>query len=434
MVVGAGAGGVAAAATLQHRGYRTLLVEALPRVGGRASTIDIDGFGVSTGAQIFEIGGANAALFDELGVPLRVRRSRRPVVLRVGRFDLPLMSGPLGVLLQRLVIPVVGGLARRWGRFRPRPGDTLDDVLRRRRAPLGVRRVARNITSAMFAAEPSDVEAAVVFDYLTKPGGMVAYGVHPEGAIGPWSDLADHFSRHGGTLWLSSTATGLGFAGNGSVETVRVRRTDGTEVAVRTTWVISNVGPAATIDLAGEANLPAEYVERVRRENRPGTLITINLATREPVRRLRSLVFFGLTERMCYANAASDQVPSSAPSGWHLYCVTSTPHPASSGFDRDAEVAALEREAHEHFPELTGARVLSVAVCTGDWPGQRAILGHDQPAHTPVPNLYNVGDGARPPLGAGQSGCVESARQVADAITADQPSASPMRSASSRRT
>ncbi len=60
------------------RGYRTLLVERAAQVDGRASTVGIDGFGINTGAQIFELGGANKELFDELGVPCgpAVRPSR----------------------------------------------------------------------------------------------------------------------------------------------------------------------------------------------------------------------------------------------------------------------------------------------------------------------------------------------------------------------
>ncbi|MDT7582612.1 MAG: phytoene desaturase, partial [Pseudonocardiales bacterium] len=68
LVIGAGAGGMAAAARLNHYGYRTLLVESRDRVGGRASTVDIDGFVVNTGAVVTELGGENGRLFDEVGV------------------------------------------------------------------------------------------------------------------------------------------------------------------------------------------------------------------------------------------------------------------------------------------------------------------------------------------------------------------------------
>ncbi|RTS98689.1 FAD-binding protein [Pseudomonas aeruginosa] len=67
--IGAGAGGTSAAARLTRAGYRTLLVESLERVGGRASTRAIDGF-LCTGALAIERDGAVAELYKDLGLQL----------------------------------------------------------------------------------------------------------------------------------------------------------------------------------------------------------------------------------------------------------------------------------------------------------------------------------------------------------------------------
>ena len=61
VVIGAGAGGLFTAARLAHQGYRTLVVERLDKVGGRASTDEIDGFKVNNGAIVIEVGGINYA-------------------------------------------------------------------------------------------------------------------------------------------------------------------------------------------------------------------------------------------------------------------------------------------------------------------------------------------------------------------------------------
>ena len=50
VVVGAGAGGLCAAARLVHAGMKPVVVEALDRLGGRAATEVIDGFTVNIGA------------------------------------------------------------------------------------------------------------------------------------------------------------------------------------------------------------------------------------------------------------------------------------------------------------------------------------------------------------------------------------------------
>ncbi|MBI3692961.1 MAG: NAD(P)-binding protein, partial [Mycolicibacterium aromaticivorans] len=69
VVIGAGAGGLFAAARLAHSGFRTLVVERLDKVGGRASTDDIDGFKVNNGAIVIEVGGITEQTCAEVGAP-----------------------------------------------------------------------------------------------------------------------------------------------------------------------------------------------------------------------------------------------------------------------------------------------------------------------------------------------------------------------------
>jgi phytoene desaturase len=75
VIIGAGAGGLSAGAFLTRAGYRVLVTEQLPFVGGRGSSVQYKGFNVSTGA-----GGWLLALkdniFDPLGVPFNVRVPR----------------------------------------------------------------------------------------------------------------------------------------------------------------------------------------------------------------------------------------------------------------------------------------------------------------------------------------------------------------------
>lgn len=414
LVIGAGAGGLAAAARLQASGYRTLLVERRGRVGGRASTIEIDGFRVNTGALVTEMGGENGRLFADLGVDPGLRVPRRPVVLRVGRRDIPLMNGPTGLAVKGLLAGV-GAVSRATGR-RPRRGPTVADFLDRRRARPPVRSLARNLTSALYAAEPSDVELALLFDYLTKPGGMQSYAMHPEGAIGPWMVVARDFTARGGTLWPSSDVTALTVGADGLVDGALVRR-DGESIAVRARSVVSNAGPVATAALCPAAALPAGYQVQLAAWSRPGSLITINFASRTLLGPLEGLAFFATTRRLAYAALLTHTCPELAPPGWHLYAGACAPSPATGAFDLDAELALLRADLRANFPGYDDARELSVAVCAGeDWPAQRAIAGHDLPTSTPIANLWNVGDGVRTWTGAGQSGCVESARLVVEQI------------------
>lgn len=414
LVIGAGAGGMAAAARLQAAGYRTLLVERCDRVGARASTIEIDGFRVNTGALVTEVGGENGRLFADLGIDPGLRVPRRPVVLRVGRRDVPLMNGPTGLALQGLLAGL-GAASRATGR-RPRRGPTVADWLDRRRARPAVRSLARNLTSALYAAEPSDVELTLLFDYVTKPGGMQAYAMHPEGAIGPWSAVACDFTARGGTLWIDSDVRKLTVGADGLVDGALVRR-GSEDVAVAVNFAVSNAGPVATADLCPPEALPSDYPAQLQSWSRPGSLITINFASRTRLGPLQGLAFFATTRRLAYAALLTHTCPELAPPGWHLYAGACAPSPATGGFDLDAELALLRADLRKSFPGYDGARELSVEVCAGpDWPAQRAIAGHDLPPTTPIANLWNVGDGVRTWTGAGQSGCVESARLVVEQI------------------
>ncbi len=416
LVIGAGAGGMAAAARLNRLGYRTLLAERFDRVGGRASTVEIDGFRVNTGALIIETGGENGRLFEELGVPMGARLPAQPLVLRLGKRDVPVMNGMAGVMVQALVA-LLGITGRRFpGRLRPAPGRSLADATRRR-GPF-VRGLLRNLTSALFAAEPADVEAALLFDYLTKPKALDSYAMHPEGSIGPWRALADQFCRTGGVLWLNSDVTRLTFDDDGCVDGAIVRR-DGREVAIRTRVVVSNAGPVPTVALCGDENLPAGYAAQIRAQSAPSTLITVNFASTRPLTTVPGVVFFGPTRRLAYAANLTETCPEMAPPGWHLYAGASTPHPATGAFDAEAEIEMLKADLAEHFPGFDAAKILSVQICAGeDWPAQRAIAGRDLPQTTPIANLFNVGDGVREWATAGQSGCVHSARVVVDRIAA----------------
>lgn len=418
LVIGAGAGGMAAAARLNKAGFRTLLVEARDRVGGRASTVEQDGFLVNTGALIIETGGENGRLFADVGVSMGTRVPSQPLALRVGNRDVPLLSGVIGTLGMPLVA-LAGLVARRFIRLRPKPGESLGRKLEGRGPYL--RGLSRNITSAVFAAEPADVDAAVVFDYFTKPKALDTFGLHPDGSIGPWQALADHFEHTGGALWLNSPVTRLTFDSDGRVNGAVVQR-NGEEMEISTRVVVSNAGPVATVNLCGDEHLPAGYAQWVRSQSAPSALITVNFASEQLLTRATGVVFFGPTRRLAYAAHLTATCPEMAPPGWYLYAGTSTPHPAVGAFDVDTEVGMLKADLTEKFPGFESARILSVQVCAGEeWPAQRAIAGRDLPQTTPIANLFNVGDGAREWGSGGQSGCVQSARLVVERIARELP-------------
>src|ERR1700745_3691509 len=73
VVIGAGAGGLCTAARLAHAGLHAIVVDDKDRVGGRASTVEIDGFKVNIGAIAIELGGVFEETFRTAGAPLDIR-------------------------------------------------------------------------------------------------------------------------------------------------------------------------------------------------------------------------------------------------------------------------------------------------------------------------------------------------------------------------
>ena len=70
-VIGSGLGGLAAAATLAARGYRVILFERNPWLGGKAATLEAKGFRFDMGPTILTLPSVLGRIFAEAGRDLR---------------------------------------------------------------------------------------------------------------------------------------------------------------------------------------------------------------------------------------------------------------------------------------------------------------------------------------------------------------------------
>ena len=75
------------------------MVERLDKVGGRASTDDIDGFKVNNGAIVIEVGGITQQTCEEVGAPFDIREPSPPILYRIGGKDVDVTGGGWGFLL-----------------------------------------------------------------------------------------------------------------------------------------------------------------------------------------------------------------------------------------------------------------------------------------------------------------------------------------------
>src|SRR5262249_53055347 len=126
----------------------------------------------------------------------------------------------------------------------------------------GVHGIFRNMCASIFAVGSEDLPARVFLTYFTRKSAFKRFGFHPEGTIGLRRGLADVVESRGGQVWLSATATKIVCDGD-TVTGVEVMRAD-EKVSVAAPVVVSDIGPAATVKLLGEDNVPADCQDLVK--------------------------------------------------------------------------------------------------------------------------------------------------------------------------
>jgi phytoene desaturase len=421
VIIGAGAGGLFTAARLAHRRYRTLVVERLDKIGGRASTDNIDGFKVNNGAIVIEVGGITQQTCEDVGAPFDIREPSPPILYRIAGKDVDVTGGGWGFLLGKLTrqgAKLVKGLgAARSDSGLPEDEMTTAEWVSKYTKNEGVHGIFRNMCASVFAVGSEDLPARVFLTYFTRKSAFKRFGFHPQGTIGLWQGLADVVTSHGGEIWLSTDATKITVDGS-KVTGVRVER-DGVAIDLESTIIVSDIGPAAAVALIGAHNVPEDYRELVERGDRPTAMISVNFASQERLVDAPGLLSFAKSRRLAYVANFTDLCPEMAPAGWNLYVGTAVPKPSVGDFDEKAETELLLADLRD---EIAGfderARILNIAVTRDGWPPQRAVAGFDLPRDTPFEGLWNVGDAVKEYANGGTTACAETAQLVADAITA----------------
>jgi phytoene desaturase len=421
VVIGAGAGGLFTAARLAHRGYRTLVVERLDKIGGRASTDDIDGFKVNNGAIVIEVGGITQQTCEDVGAPFDIREPSPPILYRIAGKDVDVTGGGWGFLLGKLTrqgAKLVKGIgAARSDSGLPEDEMTTAEWVSKYTKNEGVHGIFRNMCASVFAVGSEDLPARVFLTYFTRKSAFKRFGFHPQGTIGLWQGLADVVTSHGGEIWLSTDATKITVDGS-RVTGVRVERA-GVAIDVESTIVVSDIGPAAAVALIGAQNVPEDYRELVERGDRPTAMISVNFASQERLVDAPGMLSFAKSRRLAYVANFTDLCPEMAPAGWNLYVGTAVPKPSVGDFDEKAETELLLADLRD---EIAGfderARILNIAVTRDGWPPQRAVAGFDLPRDTPFEGLWNVGDAVKEYANGGTTACAETAQLVADGIAA----------------
>jgi phytoene desaturase len=415
VVIGAGAGGMSAAARLTAAGKKVLLVERLDRLGGRASSEVIDGHIVNIGAIAIERGGIFEETFDMLGVPLDIREPNPATVFYIDGKVINVAKGGWGVLLGTFTKQA----AKIGSKFADaRAGDlpeaklTTQQWLEQYTSNKTVHAIFRNLCAAIFAVNADELPARAFLVYFAQKGAFKRFGFCPRGTVGLWDDLGAGIRARGGEIWLKTPVVAM-HAENGRVTALDIEH-DGVTRRVEAGVVISNIGPTATALLPGAEALGAEYIARAQSEPKPAANIVINFATRERLLDVPGLVTFGKTRRLCNLGELTATCPELAPAGWYQYVAYAVPRPAIGDFDEATEIEASLQDLRDIFPGFKDAKMLSVRVMRDAWPAQRSCAGYDMPQDTPLANLWHVGDAVKDYGDGGTQACAYTGREAAN--------------------
>lgn len=417
LVVGAGVGGLCAAARLAELGRRVTLVERLRHVGGRWSTREVDGFKLPTGAFLIAMDDPLAATFADLGLEFPVRPiEERTVYLVEGELVGTGERGGLRALLGAAARhdgsdadAVLAAIRGALGDGAGTTDEPLPEWLAARGAGPSVRAALHALTQAFMGLNAKEVPASAFFDYLRASAGRGRHGIPPRGSRHLAEILAGHVTARGGEVLLGTSAR-CALVEDGRVAGVVLR--DGREL--RADVVVSDVGLDGTAQLLDGTALEGRVPGGEDRAGAPG--ITCFVASREPFFQHPAVVVTG-TRCVCLVTTPTLVAPELAPDGWHYTETISTF--ASSSDDSDPK-AEMERHLADVDDLLPGwrerGRILQTATYRGSWPVYRSWPGHDPQDRFPAPGLVLVGDAVKPHGWPGTGASAEGARLAVEGI------------------
>ncbi len=449
IVIGAGLGGLLAAAQFLRRGRRVVVVERLAHPGGRFTAKTFKGAQVSTGAVHmvpFGTNGELAGMLRALGAPHRIHDAEVFASFHVRGRQYTCRS-----ILQ--LAPVLG--ARQFAEFVRLGAEMLlraphpDEARMTYRAWLD-RRIARARSPQLYAyfervchfALSVDLDDVLYPEIVETTKNMFRYG--PPGIVeGGCAALTGELERRvladGGELRLQQDV--LAIEQEAGIATgVRVRdRQTGAEQRLLAPMVISNIGPAATQRLMAQGELATEVAPdgltttvgarpaspfadpgstagagcvspnptssqpvgarlvspaSSGAHRREASGLKVHLLSEESIIPHRGILYCLDTERIAGIVQPSNSDRRLAPPGKHLLIT----HQLLRSDDMNAEREAARADLRRLFGDDFGAKIqiLTMSQYRGEWPVNRAAQGEDVTPQTRLAGLYLVGDAVKP--------------------------------------
>jgi phytoene dehydrogenase-like protein len=443
VVLGAGIGGLGAGALLAKQGYKTLVVEKREYVGGRFSSYEVEGFTLPTGAVTIHYKDTETEqIFKEVGAELELVDAPT-LFYRIGDKDYEMPpKGAIGTgldIINRLEedkAKLMGGFAKamgtavakdkvlgafRLGTKEPEKerGITFKDWLLQYTDNEMAHGIFDTIVSTLAAAHSYEISAQAVFSFFVAMKGFRDVGIPARGNRVNMENLAKVVMTNG-DVWTSCPVKRI-VVERGRAKGVVVEK-DGGEVEIEAQVVISNVGPKATVELAGEDSFKEDYLRNLRVNLKPKPVTMVFVASDRPLwpddGRAAILMVVG-ARRITSVIPLSSISPQLAPPGQHLLFAFGSPVSNETRMDVEVEQEQILKDLKEQFPlfEKHGRIIkFDSRNIDDELPEMRTRVGIVIPVETPVKDLYNVGDGC-PIMGyTGSNASAETAVRVAGIV------------------
>lgn len=427
IIIGAGIGGMCAAARLTAAGQRVLVVEKSPHLGGRCSHRDRNGCRVTTGAIMIPMA-ENSAIrqaFDLLEVPMNMIEltGRMRYRLAHGDFDQAKSGGGLRGIIKFALEDDEERTDQLFQSFlsamQEMPSDTITfrDWLEQQTDNENVLNLFQGFCAALMGTNLHEIPAGEFFRFLAYSSRGSRFGMAVNGNGELMEALATAIEDRGSRILRRTTCRKIRIE-NGKATGILVSSKARGKEFFEGDHVLSNTGPDRTVALAGGRDMfDTNYLAKLDESPHEAPIFHIAFVTNEPlIEGFDGCLVFGNNRNLIYLEIPSLISPDLSPPGRYLHTAYGAPTDAATA-DLKKELANTLRELEENFPgKLEGAEFLVKARHSGEGPGMHRWAGHMMPVTTSVENLFNVGDGSTSPGTIGTEGAAASAREAARLI------------------
>lgn len=423
IIIGAGMGGMCAAARLTAAGQKVLVVEKSPHLGGRCSHRSRKGCRVTTGAIMVPMAESSTIrqAFDLLEVPMNMIEltGRMRYRLQHGDFDQAKSGGGLRGIIRFALGDDEESTERLFQIFlaamQDMPGDTITfrDWLEQHTDNENVINLFQGFCAALMGTNMHEIPAGEFFRFLAYSSRGSRFGMAAKGNGDLMEALATAIEDRGSRILRRTVCREIRIE-DGNATGVVVKSKDRGEEFFECDNVLSNTGPDRTVTLAGgREKFDADYLAKLDKFPYEAPIFHISFLTDEPlIKDFDGCLVFGNNKNLIYLEIPSLISPEIAPPGRYLHTAYGAPTDAANA-DLKAELENTLRELKENFPgKLDDAEYLVKARHSGEGPGMHRWAGHMMPVTTPIDNLYNVGDGCTSPGTIGTEGAAASAREA----------------------